>query len=59
MGPGHVITSDPKVAVDVNGRLNVFALGTDSALWTIAQPNPGTWTGAKWVSLGGNLMAYP
>ena len=39
--PGTVITSDPVVAVNADGRLEVFARGTDNALWHIWQTAPG------------------
>jgi len=51
---GGVITSDPVVGRNQDGRLEVFARGTDDALWHNWQtvPNNG-WSG--WGSLGGIL----
>jgi hypothetical protein len=53
---GGTITSDPAVAVNSDGRLEVFARGTDDALWHIWQtaPHAGPWSG--WSSLGGTLF---
>jgi acylphosphatase len=49
---GGVITSDPIVSHDADGRLEVFARGTDGAVWHIWQTSPGGgWSG--WASLGG------
>ena len=44
------------MANDADGRLEVFARGTDNALWHIWQtaPNNG-WSG--WASLGGVLFS--
>jgi hypothetical protein len=54
--------SDPAVAIDGSGLLNVFAQGTNNALWQIAQLEPGDWAVidvgvAEFVSLGGSLVA--
>jgi len=50
-----VITSDPWVANNADGRMEAFARGTDDALWHIWQtaPNNG-WSG--WASLGGIVV---
>jgi hypothetical protein len=51
---GGVITSNPAVAVNEDGRLEAFARGTDDALWHIAQTAPaGNWS--NWATLGGWL----
>jgi hypothetical protein len=44
------------LAVNSDGRLEVFALGLDGALWHIWQDaaHAGPWSG--WASLGGYLM---
>ncbi len=51
---GGVISSDPEVARNADGRLEAFARGLDNAVWHIWQtaPNKG-WSG--WGSLGGIL----
>ena len=52
---GGEITSSPVVTSDADGRLEVFARGTDNALWHMWQtaPNNG-WS--SWASLGGILV---
>ena len=53
---GGVIVSDPSLADNSDGRLEVFALGLDGALWHIWQDaaHAGPWS--AWASLGGYLM---
>ncbi|HEY5474409.1 MAG TPA: hypothetical protein VIK32_14625, partial [Candidatus Limnocylindrales bacterium] len=55
---GGVLTSAPAVAINKDGRLEVFVRGTDSASWHVWQtaPNNG-WSG--WASLGGILSDGP
>ena len=55
---GGVITSNIAVASNADGRLEVFARGTDNALWHQWQtaPNNG-WSG--WASLGGVITSDP
>jgi hypothetical protein len=44
------------VAQDLSGTLEVFARGTDNALWHIRQTAPGgPWS--AWASLGGVITA--
>ncbi|MGL4514819.1 MAG: M12 family metallopeptidase [Lacipirellulaceae bacterium] len=51
---GGVITTDPTVSRNADGRLEVFARGTDNALHHIWQNSAGGgWSG--WNSLGGGL----
>ena len=52
---GGIITSMPSVTINADRRLEVFALGTDNALWHLWQtaPNSG-WSG--WASVGGRLL---
>lgn len=46
------------VGRNLDGRLEVFARGTDSALWHTWQTTPnGGWSG--WASLGGGILATP
>ena len=54
-----MITSDPAAGHDQDGRLEVFARGTDNALWHIWQtaPSAGPWSG--WASLGGVITSSP
>lgn len=51
---GGVVTSDPVVASNAGGRLEVFARGTDNALWHNWQLDNGEFGG--WASLGGTLL---
>jgi acylphosphatase len=55
---GGGITSRVAVGRNADGRLEVFARGTDNALWHIWQtaPNNG-WSG--WTSLGGLITSNP
>lgn len=49
-------TSDPTLARDWLGRLNVFATGSDGRVWrAIHDPNSGNWGG--WIDLGGQPAA--
>lgn len=56
--PG-VLMSDPTVVRNGDGRLGVFAVGTDQALWHTWQNTDGTWTAHGWLSLGGNIEGLP
>jgi hypothetical protein len=49
---GGILTSAPTIFQNLDGRLEAFVRGTDSALWHIWQtaPNNG-WS--RWASLGG------
>lgn len=55
---GGVITSRTAVAKNLDGRMEIFARGTDNALWHKWQtaPNSG-WSG--WASLGGVITTDP
>ncbi len=56
LAPGSAITSDLQTARNTtDDTLDVFARGTDNALWHIRQTAPGNWTGAGWAPLGGSL----
>jgi len=53
---GGGLTSDPTVAVNDDGTLEVFVKGTDNALHHIWQTSPGgSWSG--WQPLGGGLTS--
>ena len=52
---GGIITSDPAAVSWSSGRLDVFARGTDRALWH--KWFDGSWHG--WESLGGGLTSAP
>lgn len=57
-GIAQTFTGQPSVAVNADGRLEVFATGTDSALWHNWQTSPGgSWSG--WNSLGGGVLGSP
>jgi hypothetical protein len=49
---GGQLTNDPAVAANADGRLEIFARGTDNALWHIWDSDLG-WS--RWESLGGFL----
>ena len=46
----------PCVARNADGTLEVFACGTDNALWHISQTSALDW-GSNWNSLGGQILA--
>ena len=56
---GGVITSSIAVANNADGRLEIFARGTDGALWHQWQtaPSAGPWSG--WSGLGGGIVGTP
>jgi ABC-type polysaccharide/polyol phosphate transport system ATPase subunit/acylphosphatase len=55
---GGTLTTGPVVARNADGRLEVFARGTDNALWHIRQTSPNNgWSG--WSSLGRALTTDP
>ena len=49
---GGQLTNDPLVAANADGHLQIFARGTDNALWQISDSDGG-WS--EWKSLGGVL----
>ncbi|MEW2401774.1 hypothetical protein [Streptomyces sp. NPDC046862] len=52
---GGLITMAPTVFRNADGRLEVFARGTDGALWHTWQTRPnGGWGG--WATLGGQVV---
>jgi Subtilase family/Repeat of unknown function (DUF346) len=53
---GGSITSAPDAASQGSGRLDVFARGSDNALWQRSSVN-GQW--GSWQSLGGSLTSAP
>ncbi|AZM48081.1 hypothetical protein DMB38_21885 [Streptomyces sp. WAC 06738] len=56
--PVGELASDPVVAQNADGRLEIFCLGPDQAIWHIWQINPSDgWS--SWESLGGNLTSAP
>ena len=55
---GGVITSDPEVVTNTDGRLEVFARGTDDALWHIWQTAPNNGWSAR-ASLSGVITSDP
>jgi probable HAF family extracellular repeat protein len=55
-GLGGVLISNVNSAADADGRLEVFGLGTDHALWHNVQTTPGgSW--GSWSSLGGSSLS--
>jgi 16S rRNA C1402 (ribose-2'-O) methylase RsmI len=53
---GGTLTSDPDISSWGGGRLDVFAKGTDNALWHKAYSSPN-WFG--WEKIGGTLTSGP
>jgi Repeat of unknown function (DUF346) len=53
---GGTLTSDPDVSSSAPGRIDVFARGTDNALWHKYRTGE-TWVG--WSSRGGQLTSAP
>ena len=56
---GGSIASPPTVAMNADGRLQLFAQGTDTAGWYAWQLLPGNGGWSEWVSLGGSISASP
>jgi hypothetical protein len=55
---GIELQGDPAMIVSHDGRLEVYALGSDRAIWHAWQTTPnGAWSG--WDSLGGNCTSSP
>jgi hypothetical protein len=56
---GQIITLSftPTAALDANGHLEAFALGSDGALWRIVQNPNGTW--GAWQGIGGLSLGGP
>jgi len=53
------LTHSVAVTQDSDGRLEVFGLGTDKALWHIWQTAPHSRPWSPWASLGGVLTSEP
>jgi hypothetical protein len=51
---GGFIISNPTAAVDSNGRIAVFAVGGDTAVWTRVQATAGIGNYSDWTSIGGS-----
>ena len=56
---GGTLTTGPAVGINANGTLEVFARGSDNALYHIWQKSPGRSAWYNWASLGGNLTSNP
>jgi predicted Zn-dependent protease len=56
---GGNIKSNPAVAVNSDGRLQVFAVAADNQLYFKSQSTAGSNTWSAWMSLGGNLKGDP
>lgn len=55
---GGVLTSNPSVYLNAQGRLEVFGRGGDNAVWTKWQTSTcGGWS--NWTSLHGDTVSYP
>jgi hypothetical protein len=51
---GGVIISNPTAALDSLGRIAVFAVGGDTAVWTRSQIKAGSDNYSDWTSIGGS-----
>jgi hypothetical protein len=51
--------SNPAVAVNSDGRLEVFVIGPQNALYHKWQTSPGSSTWTAWTSLGGSISGSP
>jgi RHS repeat-associated protein len=59
LAPGSAITSDPAVGINADGRLEVFARGTDGTLWHNRQTTPGNgWSGWAPLSVAASRSYY-
>lgn len=58
-GLGGSFQSAPQVARNLDGRLEVFAVGTDGKLKHAWQREPGGTTFASWVDFGGSFSGEP
>src|SRR5581483_1678621 len=56
---GGVLISDPAVGVNSDGSLEVFAIGSDQALYHARQTAPGKSAWSGWGSLGGQSQDQP
>ena len=54
---GGAVRSAPAVVRRPSGALEVFARGTDDALWTRSRRTDGGWS--SWTSLGGKMTGSP
>jgi len=54
---GGVLSAAPGVVGSPDGRIDLFARGTDDRLWTRSRSASGAWSG--WRSLGGGLASGP
>ena len=52
---GGVLTSSPAISGTAGGRIDVFARGTDNAVWTRTLPPGGVLT--RWRSIGGRPIS--
>jgi hypothetical protein len=53
---GGVLVSDARVAVNSDGRVEVFVTGSDSAAWYTAQTAPGSAQWTSFATLGGFIL---
>ena len=50
---------DPSVATNQDGRLEVFGVGKDKAIWHASEQTAGCGCWSAWTSLGGSWPSYP
>jgi hypothetical protein len=50
---------DLDVGMNADGRLEVFAIGTDNSVWHIWQTRAGSGPWSNWASLGGTATSGP
>lgn len=57
LGNGGVMTN-AAVGVNTDGRLEVFTIHTDNAIWHDWQLSPGSDSWSGWYSLGGSFVGF-
>jgi len=55
IGGGIAQGSNPEVAINSDGKLQVFVVGTNNALYYKTQTSSGSNTWSQWISLSGDL----
>ncbi len=56
---GGILVSNVAIQNNLDGRLEVFAVGTDNALWHIWQTAPSNGWANGWASRGGVILGKP
>ena len=56
---GGFVSGEPAVAMNSDGRLEVFARGSDNSVWHRAQVSPGSASWSSWASLNQQTISDP